>query len=92
MIMGFRHNGLKRYWENNDRSGLNQQHISRIEQILDLLDASQRPEDMNLRNLRFHKLTGLKPDRWSVRVSANYRITFSFEGEHAVALDYEDYH
>jgi len=30
--------------------------------------------------------------RFSVVVSRNWRITFSFEGEHAVDVDLEDYH
>jgi len=29
---------------------------------------------------------------WAVRVSGNWRISFRFEGEDAVDVDYEDYH
>ncbi len=29
---------------------------------------------------------------WSVDVSGNWRLTFSFEGEDAVLVDYRDYH
>lgn len=30
--------------------------------------------------------------RWSVSVSGNWRVTFAFNGEDAVDVDYEDYH
>jgi proteic killer suppression protein len=29
---------------------------------------------------------------WSVKVSGNWRITFMFEGEDAILVDYKDYH
>ena len=41
--------------------------------------------------LRFHRLKG-NPPRWSVRISANYRITFGWTGETAHEIDFEDYH
>ena len=47
---------------------------------------------MNLAKLKFHKLAGENPPRWSVWVNGNWRITFAFEGENAIAVDYEDYH
>jgi proteic killer suppression protein len=92
MILSFRGRSLKRFWEKNDASGLNPQHIRKIEQILDMLERATRPEDMNLERLRFHRLSGENPSRWSVWVNGNWRITFSFDGEDAVAVDYEDYH
>ncbi len=29
---------------------------------------------------------------WSVDVSGNWRLTFTFEGNDAVLVDYQDYH
>jgi proteic killer suppression protein len=56
-----------------------------------MLEAATKPEEMNVAGLRFHALRG-KPQRWSVRVSANYRITFGWSGEEAKEVDFEDYH
>lgn len=39
-----------------------------------------------------HKLTGNLKGHWAVKVSANWRLTFTFEGENAVLVDYQDYH
>jgi len=56
-----------------------------------LLDAATKPEDMNIVGLYFHSLEGA-PKRWSVRVTANYRITFGWSGEAAFDIDLEDHH
>jgi proteic killer suppression protein len=47
---------------------------------------------MNLPGLRLHKLKGRLKDRWSVTISGNWRLTFSFSGKNAVQVGYEDYH
>ncbi len=47
---------------------------------------------MNLPGLFLHELKGKDQGRWSVRVSGNWRITFSFDGVDATDVDYEDYH
>jgi proteic killer suppression protein len=47
---------------------------------------------MNIPGLGFHKLTGPSPTRWSVHINGNWCVTFSFDGEDASAVDYEDYH
>ena len=31
-------------------------------------------------------------DHWSVTVNGNWRMTFTFEGEDAILVDYQDYH
>ena len=47
---------------------------------------------MNVPGWQLHPLKGDLRGRWSVKVSDNWRVTFSFEGEDAVLVDYEDYH
>ena len=59
--------------------------------ILQLLEAAARPAEMDIAGFRFHGLRG-KPQRWSVRVTGNYRITFGWSGENALDVDLEDYH
>jgi plasmid maintenance system killer protein len=31
-------------------------------------------------------------DHWAITVNGNWRLTFTFEGEDAVLVDYQDYH
>jgi proteic killer suppression protein len=59
---------------------------------LDRLDASVRPQDMNLPGYKLHQLSGKEKGTWSVWVTGNWRVTFHFEGPDAVAVDYRDYH
>jgi len=59
---------------------------------LDRLDASVTPQDMNLPGYKLHELKGKEKGTWSVWVSGNWRITFQFEGNDAINVNYEDYH
>ena len=47
---------------------------------------------MNLPGFRLHPLKGALAGYWSVRVSANWRIVFRFEGMDASDVDLADYH
>jgi toxin HigB-1 len=47
---------------------------------------------MNLPGLNLHELLGDRQGIWSVKVSGNWRLTFSFTGQDAYAVNYEDYH
>jgi len=42
--------------------------------------------------MAFHPLKGERRGTYAVSVSGNWRMTFRFEGEHAVDVDLEDYH
>jgi proteic killer suppression protein len=67
------------------------EHAARIGRIIATLDAARRPSDMAVPGLVFHPLQGQR-NRYAVRVSGNWRITFGFDGEDAVDVDIEDYH
>jgi len=92
MIKQFRHKGLRAYYETGNMRGVNPDHASKLARILDRLDASVQPSDMNLPGYRLHQLSGQEKGTWSVRVSGNWRVTFKFEGEDATEIDYLDYH
>ena len=68
------------------------EHAPKIARILDRLDASISPSDMNLPGYRLHELKGKEAGTWSVTVNANRRIIFEFEGQDAILVDYKDYH
>ncbi len=60
--------------------------------MLAALDSAHVIADMDLPGFRLHALKGLIPQRWSVSVSGNWRITFEFRNGNAYVVDYEDYH
>lgn len=92
MILGFQHKGLRRFYLDDDKSGIQPAHAARLRLILSWLNVAVAPQDMGLPGLRLHRLKGNRADVWSVWVSGNWRITFAFDGEHVVGVDYEDYH
>ena len=92
MIRSFRHKGLERFFINGSKRGLLPDHAEKIARILDRLDASISPADMNLPGYRLHELKGQETGTWSVTVDANRRITFQFEGQDVSMVDYRDYH
>lgn len=56
------------------------------------LDTALAIEDLNLPGYRLRRLKSVNENRWSIRVSGNWRMTFEFRGEDVEILDYEDYH
>ncbi len=47
---------------------------------------------MSIPGFRMHPLKGRLPGCYAVSVSGNWRVAFRFEGNHAVDVDYLDYH
>jgi proteic killer suppression protein len=47
---------------------------------------------MNLPGWRLHALKGDLARHWSVKVSGNWRLTFTFVGEEDVLVDYQNHH
>ena len=92
MIRSFKHKGIERFYRDGNKSGIDSDHADRIARILDRLDASMSPQDMNLPGFKLHELKGKEKGVWSVYVSGNWRVVFRFEGNDAVQVDYLDYH
>ena len=92
MILNFKHRGLRRLYEDDDRRGLNAEHVVKITTILTRLDVATQPEDMDIAGLHFHALKGDLAGFWSVTVHANWRIIFRFENGKALDVDFVDYH
>ena len=92
MIRSFKDKGLRRFFEERDPSKLSVQKADKIRLQLQALDDAEAPEEMAVPGWRFHELKGDRRGPYSVTVSGNWRITFKFEGRHAVDIDLEDDH
>lgn len=98
MIKSFRHKGIQRFFETGSKAGIQAKHAERLRLQLFALNRAKKPEDMNAPGWKLHGLAGKNPKRqntqghWSIWVSGNWRLTFTFEGEDAVLVDYQDYH
>ena len=92
MIRSFRHRGLKRFYERDDRSLIAPSLRDRVEVMLAQLDVAGSPEAMRLPGYRLHALKGKLRGYWSVTVGANWRIIFRFEDGDVYDVELIDYH
>ncbi len=92
MIKQFLHRGLRRFFETGSKAGIQPHHTARLSRQLTRLDEAKHPDDMNVPGWGLHPLQGKPPGRYAITVDGNWRITFKFEGEDAILVDYLDYH
>jgi toxin HigB-1 len=92
MIRSFKHRGLKRLYERDDRRGIRPDFADTIQEILTVLDEATGPQELDLPGYHLHPLKGDLKGFWSVTVRANWRIIFRFEGADAFAVELIDYH
>jgi proteic killer suppression protein len=92
MIRSFRHKGIERFFRSGSHAGIQAAHAPRLARQLSALDVAKRPEDMNRPGWDWHPLKGGLSGHWSVSVSGNWRMTFTFENGDAILVDYQDYH
>ncbi len=73
-------------------AGICTTHAPRLGAMLRRLNETTDAKGMNLPGWKLHQLTGDLAGHYSVTVSGNWRMTFTFDGTDAVLVDYQDYH
>jgi proteic killer suppression protein len=92
VIRSFKHRGLKRLYERDDRSGIRPDLLETVERILTVLNSASSPQALDIPRYHLHPLKGELKGLWSVTVRANWRIIFRFEGNDAFDVEMIDYH
>lgn len=92
MIRTFRHKGLEAFFKTGNKAGIQPNHSRKLRLMLTALDNARQPDDMNVPGWKLHRLTGDHANHYSVQVNGNWRMTFTFEGEDTVLVNYQDYH
>jgi proteic killer suppression protein len=92
VIESFKHRGLKRLFERDDRSQVGADIVQKVERIITALDAAKTPQALDLPGYRLHRLKGDLKGFWSVTVRANWRIIFRFVDGNAQDVELVDYH
>ena len=92
MVKTFRHKGLAEFFGTGSTRKIQPKHTTRLRLILTMLNVATHPGQMNPPGLRLHPLKGAPAGRFAVDVDENFRVVFRFEDEHAVEVDYGDYH
>lgn len=92
MIVGFKHKGLRDFYERGTTKGIRPDQASRISTILADMDAGTSLDALSRQSLRLHELKGERKGTWSVTVNGPWRITFTHESGKFDLLDLEQYH
>lgn len=92
MIKSFRHRGIEKFFQTGSKAGIQPKHEARLRILLTTLNLASTAQDMNRVGWDWHRLKGSLKNHWAVTVNGNWRLTFSFEGEDAILVDYQDYH
>lgn len=90
MIKHIRHKGLQRFFETGSKAGIQAAHAPKLRRRMARLDVATSPQVMNLPGWKPHPLAGDLAGHGAVWVSGNWRLTFTFDGEDAVLVDYQD--
>ena len=91
MIASWRHKGLRELFLTGSSAKVRADQQKKCLRLLDALNSSAMPEEMNLPGLHFHGLHG-KPKRFAVAVNGPWRITFGFGQGDVLDVDLEQYH
>jgi proteic killer suppression protein len=91
VIRSFRSKGLRDLFHKGASGKIDARMHDRIIRRLDALDLATRPAAMDVPGWDFHALRGFDPVRYTVHVNGPWCITFAFENEDALSVDYEQY-
>lgn len=93
MIKDFQHKGLEKFYLTGSKAGIQPQHASRLREQLSVLEVATHPNDLaGAPGYDLHPLKADLAGHWSIKVDRMWRLTFKFEDEHVILLDYQDYH
>ena len=92
MIKTFRHKGLESFFRTGSMRGIRAAHAKRLRAQLTAMNVAKGPRDLAVPGWRLHRLAGDLKGHWSLTVNGNWRLTFAFEGDDVVLVDYLDYH
>ncbi len=66
--------------------------VKRIRVRLNALDRAKELRDIDLPGFDLHPLKGRRKGEYAIAVTANFRLTFTFETGEVLELNLEDYH
>jgi proteic killer suppression protein len=92
MIRSFRHPGLEKFFLTGSKAGIQPAQAVKLRRQLTLLNTAKSANRMNVPGWELHPLKGMLTDHWSIKVNGNWRMTFTFENEDVILVDYQDYH
>ncbi len=90
-IRSFRNRAVEELFANGSSKRIAKPQWRKITLILDFLDGITDPKDCQ-GVMGFHPLKGDRAGTFAMTVTANWRLTFKWNGKDVTDIDYEDYH
>lgn len=78
MIQTFRDKALERLLKEGNAKGVPKDLEKRIRRRLEVIDSATAIDDLKIPGYDLHQLKGDRRETWSIKVSGNWRITFTF--------------
>ncbi len=90
MIKSFRNDELEKFWtRGDDIKSVPTELTQTVAQVLDLLDAAVKPEDMFVPGLRRYQFKEVERERYDVIVAIGWRLSYDWEDDSAIDVDIE---
>ena len=83
------------FFTTGSKKGIQPKHADKLSLRLIVLNEANGPDAMRLPGYDLHQLNGDLEGYWAVKLDGNWRnwrLTFTFEKEDAILVDYQDYH
>lgn len=92
-IGSIKHKGLRRYFVDDDKSGVQQDQVNKLDKYLNVLDAATDPSDAKHLS-KWHPLTGKMKGKFSIRITGNWRLVYGWDYDRSEAIEVNivDYH
>ena len=94
-LVGFRHRGLRRLWEEGNAKGVSSAMTDKLRKLLFALETAETLEQLRrFPGWKLHPLKGDLKGFWSLSVTGNWRLIFGYEEKTNTAgdIDLIDYH
>lgn len=92
MIKSFRHAEIEKFFFTGSKAGIQPRHAGKLNIQLTTLNKARGPADMSAPGWKLHSLVVDLKGHWAVAVNGNWRLTFRFDGEVAILVDYQVCH
>jgi proteic killer suppression protein len=92
MIQTFKSKALENLFKEGNAKGIPKEFEKKTRVRLEVIDTATIIDEINIPGYRLHELKGDRQGTWSIKVSGNWRITFTFNDNNAYDIDFEDYH
>ncbi|MDA8137026.1 MAG: type II toxin-antitoxin system RelE/ParE family toxin [Desulfobacteraceae bacterium] len=96
MIASFSSQGLKDFYLNGSKRGIQAKHADKLSRMLDQLNGAVQIRDLLFPGSGLHKKHPREADDhkqvWAMKVSGNWRLQFLFYDGNTHQVDYLDYH